>query len=190
MRPNSATPDEMLRTAVDAVAGRGSEGFEVLDRISAPIYVTDAEGRVTYFNSACIEFAGRTPTVGEDRWCVTWRLYTKNGVSLPHADCPMAVAIREKREVRGAEAIAERPDGRRVTFRPYPTPILDESGDVIGAVNMLIDVTDLRQAEYLRSQALRCRRLVGGVDDPQTAATLKHMADEYEDQARTLARSH
>jgi PAS domain S-box-containing protein len=188
MQADTATPDEMLKAAVDAVSESGAEGFAVLDRLSAPIYVTDAEGRITYYNSACIDFAGRTPTIGEDRWCVTWRLFTKNGTFLPHADCPMAVAIREKREVRGAEAVAERPDGRRVTFRPYPTPILDAAGEVVGAVNMLIDVTDLRQVEHLRAQALHCRRLMSGINDPQTAATLKHMASEYEDQARTLAR--
>ena len=40
----------------------------------------------------------------------------------------MATAIKEKRVVRGMEAIAERPDGTRVPFEPYPTPLFDASG--------------------------------------------------------------
>ena len=41
----------------------------------------------------------------------------------------MAVAIKEKREVRGEMAIAMRPDGSRKAFIPYPTPLFDEDGD-------------------------------------------------------------
>jgi K+-sensing histidine kinase KdpD len=64
-----------------------------------------------------------------------------------HDECPMAIALRENRPVRGYEALAERPDGSRVSFVPYPTPLRDDNGDLIGAVNVLIDVTDRRKAE-------------------------------------------
>jgi hypothetical protein len=59
-----------------------------------------------------------------------------------------------------------------------------------GAVNMLVDVTDLKQVEHLRSQAMRCLRLAASIDDRQTADTLRRMAGEYEDQARALQRAH
>ena len=49
----------------------------------------------------------------------------------------MAVAIRDGQPVRGVEAVAERPDGERIRFRPFPTPALDDAGRVIGAVNLL-----------------------------------------------------
>jgi hypothetical protein len=62
----------------------------------------------------------------------------------------MAVAIQERRPVRGSEAIAERPDGTRVNFPPYPTPLFDEEGILIGAVNMFIDITSMEQAQALR----------------------------------------
>jgi hypothetical protein len=135
---------------------------------------------------ACIDFAGRMPEVGQDRWCVTWKLYTDDGEFLPHEECPMAVAIKTRFPVRGLTAVAERPDGTRVNFQPYPTPVLGEDGELLGAVNMLIDVTDNRQAEFLRSQARRCRRLAASVGDAQTAETLNLMAEEYDDKARLL----
>jgi PAS domain-containing protein len=157
-----------------------------LDAIAAPVYVTDRDGWVTYFNGPCLDFAGRQPIAGEDRWCVTWRLYTENGAELPHAECPMAVAIREGRPVRGAVAIAERPDGTKVLFVPFPTPIIDEGGNLLGAVNMLIDITDHRQAAALREQASRCRRLASGMTDERTCRILTDMSSEYEAKARAL----
>ena len=158
----------------------------LLDAQPVPIYLTDSDGWITFFNRACVDFAGRTPEPGKDRWCVTWRLHTEGGEPLPHDQCPMAIAIRQRKQVRGAFAYAERPDGTRVLFTPYPTPIVDERGDQVGAVNILIDATDARQADALKVQALRCRRLAQSVSDPQTVNTLILMAADYEDKARRL----
>ncbi|MGQ0588055.1 MAG: PAS domain S-box protein [Sphingosinicella sp.] len=178
--------DEML-AAVLAAASNGHEALgETLETLDAPIYVTDAEGWVTSFNSACIDFVGRTPVPGQDRWCVTWRLYTEQGDQLPHDCCPMAVAIREARPVRNVVAVAERPDGTRVMFLPHPTPIFDVDGALTGAVNLLVDVTDRRQAEALDVQAARCRRLAQSLTDTRTVETLSAMAAEYEEKARNL----
>jgi PAS domain S-box-containing protein len=120
---------------------------ELLAAIPAAIYTTDAEGRITYYNQAAVELAGRTPTLGSDRWCVTWKLFSPDGTPLPHDQCPMAVSLREGRPIRNVEAIAERPDGTRTPFIPYPTPLRDEAGNIVGAVNMLVDVSERKQAE-------------------------------------------
>jgi PAS domain S-box-containing protein len=181
-----ATPQEMLTAALAAALRGPSDLHATLDRLPAPIYTTDAEGWVTYYNKACIGFAGRTPAVGKDRWCVTWKLYTAEGAFLPHEECPMAVAVRERREVRDMVALAERPDGTRVMFTPYPTPLPDGEGGMAGAVNILIDVTDRRQAGELRAQAVRCRRLAHSVTDQRAQDTLLLMAAEYDEKARSL----
>ena len=180
----------MLDAAVRSARGPGTDLPEALDALPAAIYVTDAQGRVTYFNPACIGFAGRTPVVGEDRWCVTWKLYTDDGAFLPHDECPMAVAIRERRPVRGVEAIAERPDGTRVDFQPFPTPLFDDEGNFCGAVNMLVDISDRKRADYLSAQAKRCRRLARTIGDTRTIETLSLMAAEYEAKAGELERLH
>lgn len=185
----TAIADEMLRTAVSAVIKGGDGLCAALDALDAPIYVTDATGLITHFNRACIGFTGRTPAVGKDRWCVTWKLYTIDGALLPHAACPMAAAIREKRAIRGVTAIAERPNGERVTFMPLPTPIFGPGGVLLGAVNMLVDLTDLRQIGELRAQAARCQRLARGLSDRRTADVLNAMAAEYADKAAELVRS-
>lgn len=126
---------------------------DLLEALPAAVYTTDAGGRITFYNKAAVEMAGRTPEAGE-QWCVTWRLYNPDGTPLPHDQCPMALALKEGRAVRGVEAIAERPDGTRVPFIPYPTPLHDADGKLVGAINMLVDITERKKAEeYARRLA-------------------------------------
>ena len=120
---------------------------ELLSAIPAAIYTTDAEGKITYFNEAAVELAGRRPVLGSDEWCVSWKLYLPDGTPLPHDQCPMATALKEGRPIRNAEAIAERPDGTRIPFIPYPTPLRDADGRIVGAINMLVDISERRHAE-------------------------------------------
>jgi PAS domain-containing protein len=183
---STARPEEMIGLAL-AAARHGRPALEAaLAALPAPIYTADAEGYVTFFNEACIGFSGRTPQIGKDRWCVTWKLYSSDGTPLAHEDCPMAVAIRQSCAVRDVIAVAERPDGTRVIFTPYPTPLIDEHGESGGAVNILIDVTEARQAGELRAQAMRCRRLAHSLTDQRAIDTLILMAGEYDEKARSL----
>lgn len=175
-------PEQILDTALDALATDFNWRL-VLDELPAPIYVTDSDGAVTYWNHACVSFAGRVPKLGRDRWCVTWKIYTTTGDFLPHDQCPMAQAIRERTIVRDAVAIAERPDGSRRAFRPYPTPLFNDDGSLRGAINLLIDVTE-EQSEVLHEQAKRCRRLAAAMYDRDTSEVLGSMAESF---ARTAA---
>ena len=70
---------------------------------------------------------------------------------------PLAIALKEDRAVRAQEVLAIRPDGTRVPFIPYPTPLHDDSGRLVGAVNMLVDISDRKRAE--EQQALMVREL-------------------------------
>ena len=120
---------------------------ELIAAIPAAIYTTDAQGKITYFNQAAAELAGSSPTIGSDEWCVTWKLYHPDGTPLPYDQSPMAVALKEGRAIRNAEAVAEHPDGTRVPFIPYPTPLRDGADKIVGAINMLVDVSERKQAE-------------------------------------------
>jgi PAS domain S-box-containing protein len=120
---------------------------DLLQALPAAVYTTDAQGRITFYNQAAVEMWGCRPELGETQWCGSWRLYWPDGRPMRHDECPMAVAIKENRAVRGGEAVAERPDGTRLPFMAYPTPLRDPSGALVGAVNMLVDVTHRKQSE-------------------------------------------
>lgn len=177
-------PQDYLDTALYALRNT-SDWQGVLDALPVPVYLTDADGAVTYWNRACVDFAGRQPELGRDKWCVTWELYTMTGERLPHEDCPMAEAIKERKEVRGKVAIALRPDGTRRAFVPYPTPFFGDDGELEGAVNLLIDVSD-EQVGALSEQAARCRRLARTTLDVQASEILASMAKDYDATAAAL----
>jgi PAS domain S-box-containing protein len=166
----------------DRIREREQHMRDLLEALPAAVYTTDATGRITFFNNSAVEMSGRTPQIG-DMWCVTWRLYNTDGTLLPHDQCPMAVALKENRPVRGAEAIAERPDGSRVPFIPYPTPLHDADGKLIGAINMLVDITERKQAEN------RQKVLVDELNHrvKNTLATVQSLAGQTARHAESLA---
>ena len=125
---------------------------EILDALPVAVYTTDAHGRITYYNQAAEDLWGHRPKIGSDQWCGSWRLFWPDGRLLPHDECPMAVTLKEGHPVRGVEAIAERPDGTRVPFLPYPTPLRDATGQLVGAINLLVDLTERRRAEVESAQ--------------------------------------
>ena len=178
-------PEQIVEHALVALS-TDQDWQSALDRLPAPVYITDAEGAVTYWNQACVEFAGREPRLGRDRWCVSWQLYTTIGEPMKHEDCPMAQAIKQREPIRNSIAIAERPDGTRRAFKPYPTPLFDSDGALKGAVNVLIDVTD-EQADSLHEQAARCRRLADALYSRESTIVLQQMASRFDETADNLA---
>ncbi len=135
---------------------------QVLDQLPAAVYITDAAGKIIYFNEPAAALWGCRPTLNSDQWCGSWRLYWPDGRLMRHDECPMAVALKERRIVRGGEAIAERPDGTRVPFMAFPTPLYDGSGAMVGAVNMLVDVSERQRGERV---AHRLASIVESSDD-------------------------
>ena len=180
-------PEQILSAALDALSA-DPDWKSVLDEFQVPIYTIDPGGALTYWNYACIRFAGREPEPGRDRWCISWKMYTTAGEFMPHEECPTAHAVRKGQIIRDNVAIAERPDGSRRAFCSYPTPLFDESGCVTGALNLLIDVTD-EQGEALSEEAERCRRLARATYDRQTSRFLSNMADGFARTATELKQS-
>jgi len=173
---------------------------ELLDALPAAVYTTDAAGRITYYNESAVALWGHRPPLGSSEWCGSWKLFWPDGTPMAHADCPMAIALKEDRLVRGMEAEAERPDGTRVPFIPYPTPLHDEAGRLVGAVNMLIDITERKRAE--EQQQLLVRELHHRVKNTlatvqaimgstaRTATSIEQFKDAMIGRIGSLAKTH
>ncbi len=153
--------DITARKTAEGLLRQSEERFrEMIDALPAAIYTTDVEGRLTHFNPAAVRLSGRVPELGTDKWCVTWKLFLPDGTPLPHDRCPMAIALKGGSVSPGVECIAERPDGSRFWFAPYPTPLRDLEGRITGGINMLVDITARKEAEEaLRESEERFRNV-------------------------------
>jgi PAS domain S-box-containing protein len=119
----------------------------LLDSLPAAIYSTDAEGQVRFFNRGAAALWGHEPVTGKESECGFSKFFRTDGSELPLEETPMAVALKAGRAVQGGEIIVEGPDGVRKTILTSPQPLRDNSGKIVGAVNLLVDITDRKCAE-------------------------------------------
>jgi len=129
----------------------------LMEAFPAAAYTCDTDGYITYFNRRSIALWGRAPKLhhADDRYCGSFRLYSPDGTPVPHDQCWMALALRDGKEYNGHEIMIERPDGSRWTALAHANPIYDETGEIAGAVNVLVDITDRKEAENLLREADR-----------------------------------
>ncbi|HKC93187.1 MAG TPA: PAS domain S-box protein [Nitrospira sp.] len=141
--------EELSGDITDREALHESEAFHrhLIDALPMAVYTCDGQGRVMMYNQAAVSLWGREPEIGKDLWCSSWKMYRPNGDPLPLDECAMAVTVREGRPVRGQEIIIERPNGSRRHILQHPELMFDADGNIVGAVNMLVDITDRKKAE-------------------------------------------
>lgn len=136
--------------------------FESLD---VPLYITDTGGRIILYNQAAVALWGREPEIGKDLWCGSYKIMNQDGAEMPLDHCPMAVCLKEHRPVYGEQIVIVRPDGAIRNAIPHPRPVFDESGNMTGAINMLVDITPLKQTEQaLRDSEEKLRRLAASLE--------------------------
>ena len=144
-------------SAVVALAHDQHLLHRALDRLPAGAYTCDGEGLITWFNDHAVRFWGRAPALNDprDRYCGSFRMFTAKDEPIAHDECWMALAIRDRREYIAQEIVVERPDSTRVTALAYATPVLDEGGNVVSAINILVNITDRKRIEELLRRANR-----------------------------------
>src|ERR1051325_5955794 len=120
---------------------------QLIQSLPAAVYTCDTAGRITLCNEAAVKLWGFRPKIGEGMCCGSWKYFRPDGSAMPPHERPMAIAIREGRPVRGHEMIVERPDGTRAWVLPHPDPIRDQSGEIVGFVNMLVEIGELKRVE-------------------------------------------
>ncbi len=125
------------------------EFLTLLDHVSAAAYTCDSQGLITAFNSRAVELWGRAPKLNDpgDAYCGSYKLFSPDGSPIPHDQCWMARALHENEEFNRRKIVIERPDGKRLTALAHANPIRSESGTLLGAVNVLVDISGRPQAE-------------------------------------------
>jgi signal transduction histidine kinase/CheY-like chemotaxis protein len=149
MRRESVRPPQRAEAGGPA-APLGELHFRrLLECLPAGAYTCDRQGLITYYNPQAVEVWGREPALEDpsDRYCGSFKLYSADGRPIAHDRCWMAQALETGRDFNGQEIVIERPDGTRRHALAHATPIRDDDGRIVGAVNVLVDITDRRQAE-------------------------------------------
>ena len=118
-----------------------------VERLPVALYTTDAEGRIVFYNEAATKLWGRRPKLREEFWCGSLRCFWPDGRLMSPEEYPITQAIRLARTDRNAELVIERPDGSRIPILAMPTPLFDSFGELIGAENVLLDISSRKQAE-------------------------------------------
>jgi len=120
---------------------------DVFDSLPVAVYTCDSVGHIKSCNQAAIKLWGREPEINKDLWYGSWKIFWPNGSEMSLDDCPMARTLKEGIAIEGEEIIIKRPDGSCRNILPYPVPNFDNTGELIGATNTLIDITEHKNDE-------------------------------------------
>jgi PAS domain S-box-containing protein len=129
---------------------------DLLEKLPAAAYTCDTEGLITYFNQQAVRLWGRVPKLNdpEDRYCGSFKIFSIEGEPISLDQCWMALTLQDEKGYNGQEVIIERPDGSRIAVLAHVNPLYDESGKLVGAVNILIDINDRKRAEIEKEELL------------------------------------
>ena len=119
---------------------------ELLRNLPVAAYTCARDGTVELYNHAAVALWGRTPQPGE-RWGGVHRVIDAHGQAMPRGEGAVGLVFKEATPQFGIEAQGERPDGTRYHIVANATPIWNEAGEVVGATNVLVDITARKRAE-------------------------------------------
>src|SRR5260370_288824 len=146
------------------------------------VYSCDASGVIRDYYNRTAELWGRKPERGDtdERFCGSFRLYRSDGSFMPHEQCPMGDVLSGKIPgTHDAEVHIERPDGSRIIVIVNIAPLMDDRGEITGAINCFYDVTERRRAEEaLRENEVQLRLTNEKLESvvQKRTASLRHLS--------------
>ncbi|HEX8554949.1 MAG TPA: PAS domain S-box protein, partial [Sphingomonas sp.] len=140
--------EQALHASTARAEALAAEQAAILGQLAEGVIVTDRSGRITFVNDAATRIHGVAKLdVEPDRYSDTYHLLTLDGAPYPSDQLPLARAVRHGEIVQDARWSIRRPNGAEVLAVGTARPVLDPSGEQIGAVLTLRDDTDRFRAE-------------------------------------------
>ena len=150
----------------------------VLLQIPAAIFILEApNGQVTFQSRLLQEVLGH---LCSDQTLAKaslrgWAVHA-DGSPYDLMEYPSRRALFRGETVQAEPMLFRRPDGRMINLEMYAGPIHGDSGEIVAAVAVAMDVTERRQAEARQAFLFRLQDLLRALSQPaeilQTAATL------------------
>ncbi len=132
----------------------------LLDNLPIAAYTCDPTGLINYYNEKAVELWGREPNPEDpsDRFCGSLDSFATDGTPIPRDQSWTARALRERTAFKGHEFVVQLASGERRAVLGYINPILNDDGELQGAINVLVDVTNQRLAEEKLRESERFAR--------------------------------
>ncbi|MCG2617110.1 PAS domain S-box protein [Terrimonas sp. NA20] len=119
----------------------------LIENSPVAMYACNKDGYITQFNKAAAQLFGREFRTGVDRWTAAWKMTGENGQYIPPEDSPMARALRTGKIPDEREIMLQNADGSIHIILDHPQLFLNESGEISGGLNAIIDITERKNAE-------------------------------------------
>lgn len=131
-------------------AGVNAASFhqDVCDNLSEGVYFVDKARKITYWNRGARNLSGfqRDEAVGRHCYDNFLRHVDAEGRALCHLGCPLAATLKDG-QAREAEVFLHRKDGEKVPVAVRVSPVVDNSGKLIGAVEVFTNITTQKELE-------------------------------------------
>ncbi len=138
---------EELKTAQLSIQDNERRLSELLNGLPVAVYTIDSEGYLNFYNQAAMELWGREPVLFSDKWTGAHKLLSPVGEEISVHNCPLLQLIQEKTLEITYEGVLETPTGELVSFLAHASAIHDSQQQMVGAMNVLVDITERKNAE-------------------------------------------
>ena len=126
----------------------------VIDQMVDGVVITDEQGKLVMINPAGNALLGRTAPLAPDApYPPLPPMYTPDGQPYPPDELPLVRAGRGQ-VVIGAELVVQRPDRTPYILNVNAAPLRRADGQLSGALAVLRDVSEWKEAERLKNEFL------------------------------------
>ncbi len=119
----------------------------ILENLFDGVYFVDRRRRITYWNKGAERISGFKPSEVLGRSCAdNLLMHVDNaGTVLCSSGCPLRATMQDG-EVREVEVFLHHAEGHRVPVVVRATPLRDEQGEIVGAVETFSDNSNMIEA--------------------------------------------
>lgn len=154
---------DLLKTILPHIA---EDGYStIIENLYDGVYITDKERRILYWNKGAEDITGFTKKDVLNKFCYDSILshVDKDGQPLCFVACPLLSCLGQNKNIKGRIYLSDK-NRNRIPVDVVTTPLKDDKGEIIGAVEVF---RDAKVYERLEREKERLNKL--SIIDPLTS---------------------